>query len=69
MFGAVHVLSVLSSFAIILLRKIEVVASLLLSSCSLMTASVLCLPHGAAGWSVVFPDHVRLFIKCLPILS
>ena len=59
---------VLSSFAIILKRKRELVALLLLSYGSLIAVNVLWLfPDGAAGWSavviVVFPNHTHLFFE------
>ena len=55
-------LCVLSSFAIILERKRELVALLLLFYGCLVTVYVLAvtLPHAAAGWSVVFPDNTHL---------
>ena len=46
-------LCVLSSFAIILKRKRELVALLLLSYGCLVTVNVLSLHHGAVGWSAV----------------
>ena len=61
-------LYVLSSFAIILTRKKELVALLLLSfECSKYHVA---LPHGAVGWSVglqsvtvVFLDHTHLILE------
>ena len=47
------VLSVLSSFAIITLRKRELVALLALCSCCLMAASALCLSSGFLFWPTV----------------
>ena len=53
-------LNVFSSVAIILTRKRELVALLLLSFDCLVTVNVLyvALPHGAV--IVVFPDHIHL---------
>ena len=60
------VLSVFSSFAIVLIRKRELVALLLLPSPFLVTVSVLLLflavPWvGLQGLVVVFPDHTPFF--------
>ena len=48
-------LCVLSSFAIILERKRELIALLLLSYGCFVTVNILsvALPHGAVGWSTV----------------
>ena len=46
-------LCALSSFAIILKRKRELVALLLLSYGCLVTVNILWLPHRAVGWSAV----------------
>ena len=46
-------LCVLSSFAIILKRKRELVALLLLSNGCLVTINDVALTHGAVGWSVL----------------
>ena len=43
----------LSSFAITLTRKRELVASLLLPLMSCFTCYIVALPHGAEGWSAV----------------
>ena len=55
---------VLSSFAIILKSKRELVALLLLSYGCLVTVCSVTLSHRAVCWSggviVVFPDHTRL---------
>ena len=58
-------LYVLSSFTILLTRKRELVALLLLSYGSLYSKPAVALPHGAMSWSavffiVVFPDHTHL---------
>ena len=55
------VLCALSSFAIILMRKRELVDLLCLSSRCLMTVIVL-LPFLTVPWAdVVFPDHTQSF--------
>ena len=60
--------SVLSSFAIILLRKTELVALLKLCPCCRVTVSVLCLFLAVPWvglWSVIvaFPGHTHLLFE------
>ena len=47
------VISVLYSFSIISLRKVELVAFLQYCSYCRITVNVLCLPRGAVGWSMI----------------
>ena len=66
-------LSVLSTFVIILLRKRELIAILYLSSCCLMTLSVLWL-FCTATWVcllcviVVFPDHTHFLFGSVNLI-
>ena len=57
----IAVLSVVSSFEVISLRKRELVALSLLCSYCRVTVSSMSLPRCAVGWFVVvaFPDHTR----------
>ena len=56
--------SIFSSFAIILKKKIDLVALFLMSLGCLVTLCSLALPHCAVVWSAVcdcgFPDHNHL---------
>ena len=59
----VHLFYVLSSFAINSLRKRA--GCFTLCSCCRVAASVLCLPRGGVGWSVIvaFPGHTGLLFS------
>ena len=54
-------LSVLTNFAIILMRKRELVTYFYLSSGCLVTV-IVALPHYAVGVIVVFADHTHLLL-------